>query len=286
MYKSIRVSIIIALGLIAMIVFPACSSNGASKISSSTVKKLVTENMKEEADADTFRSLKVGYFEENDNDARFTLRKLAAAGVITYKVDRIETSRRVKNGYTIDYRTYRVVDTYKTIKDRVYFVDVALTEEGQQYVVTELPKRTPKEDKFLKPVEYVHYPEFDVPEEEVFPEDQIEEPTVEPKAEEKNEEEEKKEEPKTDYERAKAKEHFNSVFVKCYSVKVVDVRDILVKDGAAQADFVLEAFDVSPFGRVYNKVFEHSHTLGDAKFIYYQDKGWVVDAVDSSDLFI
>lgn len=120
---------------VALAFLTACSGDNASRISPSTVKALVTESLKEDAEAEEFNVVKLGYYEENDEDARYTLRKLAAAGVITYDVERIETSRRIKNGYTIDYRTYRLVDAYRTIKGKAYFVHADLTDEGRKWVL-------------------------------------------------------------------------------------------------------------------------------------------------------
>ena len=266
----------IAFAAFALALLTACSSDDASRISPSTVKSLVTKELKEKAQADVFNTVKLGYYEENDEDARYTLRKLAAAGVITYDVERVETARRIKNGYTVDYRTHRLVEAYRTIKGEVIFVHADLTDEGRKWVVPELPEPPVTEDKFFKPMDYVYYPEFDAPEKDVFPgEEAINAPKAEKKAEEAP-----KTEPTTDYEKAKAREKITTEFVKCYSVKVVDVRNIFVRDGKAKADFVLEAFDVSPFGRIYNQVYENTHTLGTATFTYYQDKKWVLDSVD------
>ena len=234
--------------------------------------------MKEKAQADVFNTVKLGYYEENDEDARYTLRKLAAAGVITYDVERVETARRIKNGYTVDYRTHRLVEAYRTIKGQVVFVHADLTDEGRKWVVAELPEPPVTEDKFFKPMDYVYYPEFDAPEKDVFPGEAQETAPATRKAEEKSET--PNADPTTDYEKAKAREKITTEFVKCYSVKVVDVRNIFVRDGKAKADFVLEAFDVSPFGRIYNQVYENTHTLGTATFTYYQDKKWVVDSVN------
>lgn len=269
-----------------MALFSACSFDNASRISSSTIRNIITNKMKDDCDADVFNKIKTGYYEENDEDVRYTLRKLAATGVITYKVDRIEKTARIRDGFTFDRQIYKVVEAYKTVKKKVFFVDVALTEDGRKYAVDKLPERTPKEDKYLKPVEFVHYPEFDASEKDVFPEDPVDAVVAEPKTDDKPENNTSKEEPKTDYDKAKAKEHIDWLFVKCYSTKVVDVRDIIVKDGKANATFVLEAFDVSPFGRVYNHVYEKTHTLGDASFVYFQDKKWVVEDYEVSKLFI
>lgn len=266
---------------VALALLTACSGDNASRISPSTVKALVTESLKEDAEAEEFNVVKLGYYEENDEDARYTLRKLAAAGVITYEAERVETTRRIKGGYTVDYRTHRLVEAYRTIKGQVVFVHADLTDEGRKWVVAELPEPPVKEDKYLKPLDYVYYPEFDAPRKDVFP-GEADEGTQASSAEEKASKptEPAKSEPATDYEKAKAREKITTEFVKCYSVKVVDVRNIFVKDGKAKADFVLEAFDVSPFGRIYNQVYENTHTLGTATFTYYQDKKWVVDSVN------
>lgn len=252
-------------------------------IAPTSIKKLVTEQLQQDRKTEVFQDIKLGYYEENDNDERFALRKLAAAGVINYAVERIPRERRIRDGYDIDYRNYRVVDKYKTVKSNTYFVTVSLTPQGQECVVEELPAIPRKEDIILKFAERPHFPEDDVPEVEEFPEDKkdtpvVEEKKVEPAAKEKPE-------PKTDYDKAKAREHYDFKHVKCYSANVVDVRDIKVKDGKASASFILEANTVTPFGRVLKNLYDGTHSIGEAEFSFFQDKKWVADDVTSLELF-
>ena len=106
--------------LLTCISIVSCTSQ--DKLSKSTIKNLVTEELNKKNLLHQYATIEVGYYEENDEDERYELRKLAAAGVITYKAERIETKVRVKDGYTFDYNTYRVVDQYKTVTRYKYFV--------------------------------------------------------------------------------------------------------------------------------------------------------------------
>ena len=258
------------------------SCTNQEKLPESTIKNLVTEELNKENLLNQYATIEVGYYEENDEDERYELRKLAAAGVITYKVERIEAKVRVRDGYTYDYNTYRIVDKYKTVTRYKYFVETALTTKGDSLSVAYIPRYEEEPDEYLRYPEFKTYPEDAVSREEVFGEDgQIEEVVEdEEKAETEIEEATEKPEPKNDYEKAKAKEHKETKFVKTHSLKVTDARNILVRNGAAKADVIVDSYDVSPFGRILKYEREGSHEIYDVSFVYYQDKGWVITELD------
>ena len=91
----------------------------------------------------------------------------------------------------------------------------------------------------------------------------------------------KKDEPKTEYEKEKALEHTTDMWVKTHSLKVMDARNILVKDGEAAALVIVDYTDVTPFGRVLRYRREGEHEVFKVSFQYWQDLGWTVDELDN-----
>ena len=266
--------------LIACIFAASCTSQ--DKLHESTIKDLVTDELNKENLLNQYATIEVGYYEENDEDERYELRKLAAAGVISYKVERIEAKVRIRDGYTYDYNTYRVVDKYKTVTRYKYFVETALTAKGDSLAVAYIPKYEADPDEYLQYPEFKTYPEDAVSREEVFGDDgqPVEVVEEETKSEAVTEEVTEKSEPKTDYDKAKVKEHKETKYVKTHSLKVTDARNILVKEGIAKADVIVDSYDVSPFGRILKFEREGMHEIYEVSFVYYQDKGWVVTEME------
>lgn len=266
--------------LLTCISIVSCTSQ--DKLSKSTIKNLVTEELNKENLLNQYATIEVGYYEENDEDERYELRKLAAAGVISYKVERIEAKVRVRDGYTYDYNTYRVVDKYKTVTRYKYFVETALTTKGDSLAVAYIPIYEAEPDEYLQYPEFKTYPEDAVSREEVFGDDgqPVEVVEEDKKSEAVIEEVTEKPEPKTDYDKAKAKEHKETKYVKTHSLKVTDARNILVKEGVAKADVIVDSYDVSPFGRILKFEREGMHEIYEVSFVYYQDKGWGVTEME------
>lgn len=269
-----------SLALLACILAASCTNQ--DKLPESTIKDLVTEELNKENLLNQYATIEVGYYEENDEDERYELRKLAAAGVITYKIERIEAKVRVRDGYTYDYNTYRVVDKYKTITRYKYFVETALTAKGDSLAVAYIPRYEAEPDEYLQYPEFKTYPEDAVSREEVFddagqPVEAVEDVK---KTETETEEVAEKPEPKTDYDKAKVKEHKETKYVKTHSLKVTDARNILVREGVATADVIVDSYDVSPFGRILKYERDGMHEIYEVSFVYYQDKGWVVTKME------
>ena len=269
-----------SLALLACILAASCTNQ--DKLPESTIKDLVTEELNKENLLNQYATIEVGYYEENDEDERYELRKLAAAGVITYKIERIEAKVRVRDGYTYDYNTYRVVDKYKTITRYKYFVETALTAKGDSLAVAYIPRYEAEPDEYLQYPEFKTYPEDAVWREEVFddagqPVEAVEDVK---KTETETEEVAEKPEPKTDYDKAKVKEHKETKYVKTHSLKVTDARNILVREGVATADVIVDSYDVSPFGRILKYERDGMHEIYEVSFVYYQDKGWVVTKME------
>ena len=261
---------IIKLSLLCLCITSCTNSNLLKKASStyipeSTIHKIVTEELEKENLLTRYTPFKVGYYEENDDDNRYELRKLAAAGVITYDVKRIEEKVRVWDGYEMDNRTYRWVDKYKTVSEYRYFVTTELTDVGKKLMVYSIPRYEEKPDKYLIPPPHQSFPEDTVSRKENWG-DEVETPkasssSVSNTAKSNNSSgtEPKRDEPKTEYEKEKAREHTTDMWVKTHSLKVMDARNILVKDGEAMAIVIVDYKDVTPFGRIlkYNREGEH-----------------------------
>ena len=253
----------------------------------STIHKIVTEELEKENLLTRYTPFKVGYYEENDDDDRYELRKLAAAGVITYDVKRIEEKVRVWDGYEMDDRTYRWVDKYKTVSEYRYFVKTELTDAGKRLMVYSIPRYEEKPDKYLTPPPHQSFPEDTVSRKENWG-DEIETPkqsssSVSSTAQANNTSvtEPKKDGPKTEYEKEKALEHTTDMYVKTHSLKVMDARNILVKDGEAAAIVIVDYTDVTPFGRILRYHREGEHEVFKVSFQYWQDLGWTVEELDN-----
>ena len=288
--RTIYHSIILA--LLCLCITSCTNSNLLKKASStyipeSTIRKIVTAELEKENMLTGYTGFKVGYYEENDKDERYELRKLAAAGVITYDVKRIEEKVRVWDGYEMDNLTYRWVDKYKTVSEYRYFVKTELTDAGKKLMVYSIPRYEEKPDKYLTPPPHQSFPEDTVSRKENWG-DEVETPkasssSVSNTAKSNNSSgtEPKRDEPKTEYEKEKAREHTTDMWVKTHSLKVMDARNILVKDGEAAALVILDYTDVTPFGRILRYHREGEHEVFKVSFQYWQDLGWTVEELDN-----
>lgn len=268
------------LALLFCLCISSCTNQ--SRIPETRIKKLATEELNRNNLLNQYATITVGYYEENDENERYILRKLAAAGVLTYKVDRIESKTRIRDGYSYDYNTYRLIEQYKTVTRYKYFVETALTAKGDSLSVDSIPIYEDKPDKYLQILEKKVYPEDSVLKEERFSND--DKPT---ESEEKTQvedqktiQEPEKSEPKTEYEKAKAMEHKEIKYVKSHSLKVTDARNIFIRNGSGKADVIVDSYDVSPFGRILSHEREGRHSIWNISLTYYQDKGWVLTELD------
>lgn len=268
--------------LVLFICLCASSCTNQNRIPETRIKKLVTEELHRNNLLNQYATITVGYYEENDDNERYILRKLAAAGVLTYKVDRIESKSRIRDGYSFDYNTYRLVEQYKTVTRYKYFVETTLTAKGDSLSVANIPLYEDKPDKYLHIPEMKVFPEDSVLREERFSND--DKPT---ESEEKTQvedqktiQEPEKSEPKTEYEKAKAMEHKEIKYVKSHSLKVTDARNIFIRNGSGKADVIVDSYDVSPFGRILSHEREGRHSIWNISLTYFQDKGWVLTELD------
>lgn len=305
MKKFITKVLIFAFAIGGMMALASCGG-GTDTISKSKAKRILNKEMTRTHQDMFYGKLPVGFFECNDNDVRYQLRQLAANDIITYnctkvmKTERVRHSRQVQQGF---FYTYYTTEYYYTNeKVPTYFVEVALTDKGRKIVVDSIPEVVdPLEADLKQPdIDYDNFPESKVDPDE-FPEPPA---AVKPIAATESEEyepvppeeglddfdpEEVSEQvvntnsDNREYDQAKAREHVEEVIVIAGENKLVKVRNIRVgshRSEGAQCEVVLERANVTPFGRIYGHMYNGQRILAKARFIYYEDRGWVVKSDD------
>ncbi len=266
-----------AFGLVSL---SSCGGNDGEFTKSAAEDALEEMDVFEE-NAHTVK-FETGYYEMNDADYRLKLLKLAANEVITYKAEQI-------NEYipATRWRSARV-------KEHV-FVTVQLTDKGEKYVI-EKPSQTEEEAELVAAVDTKEYPEDKVLQEGPIP---VINPQANENAEAPVEEFEENHDDAfqpddspveeldeitdtNEYLQALAKININSVYVLTQEIGIYKVMNLVCNDemkksGTASCDFIIEATDVTPFGRILKGVKKGTREKGSATFKYYIDKGWHVE---------
>ncbi len=266
-----------AFGLVSL---SSCGGNDGEFTKSAAEDALEEMDVFEE-NAHTVK-FETGYYEMNDADYRLKLLKLAANEVITYKAEQI-------NEYipATRWRSARV-------KEHV-FVTVQLTDKGEKYVI-EKPSQTEEEAELVAAVDTKEYPEDKVLQEGPIP---VINPQANENAEAPVEEFEENHDDAfqpddspmnnntgtteaNEYQKALAKININSVYVLTQEIGIYKVMNLVCNDemkksGTASCDFIIEATDVTPFGRILKGVKKGTREKGSATFKYYIDKGWHVE---------
>jgi len=290
--------------LVTALCLVACSDSPDS-LGKSTAKKIFKKEMTRLHKLDGSAVIQTGYYECNDDDARYKLRQLAANEIVTYKCDvvkkkeRVKKTRRVQAGYW--YRYWTTESYYVTEEVDRYFVTVALTDKGRALIYEE-PEIEPDEDakdmNLDEELDLSKYPEFNVnPEEFPVPGADTDYAEVEQEvagdsvgevdsvavAEDAVEAAPEPVDPNmSEYDKAKAKENYEVVTLKAYSIDIIKARNVR-KDGdfTAQAEIVMEYENVTPVGRIMLSVYEGQRFLsGTLHYVYYEDKGWRLNAGD------
>ncbi len=245
--------------------FTSCD-DAPEVLTKSDVKSEVKRVLGPELDNIKSSTLELGYYELNSESERFTLRKLAAAGMINYNK---QTITEITQGY------------WRIKKDHV-FVTVSLTEEGKKYVIPEEKLEKIKKEKEehkaklndTKVVDTSVFPEAKVSEEEV--------PSVSSNDTSVSAKDKKKSEPaeKSDYEKALEKVNVQKVTVETYKMELEKVRDIkctpaMLEEGTAKAEIILECTESTPFGRILSHVYEGEREIEKCSFELFTD-GWKV----------
>lgn len=300
---------------ILALIITSCSSQTRDNLPSDVVEEAVEEQMKLNMLDQSYTMLQTGYFECNNENTRITLAKLAAAGVIEYKVERFAWWK--KHLYAGNsFGTFYGGESYKF--EEHFMVSVKLTEEGKKFVVDSIPTPEKLIDEALKQPEidltklpennYVaeHWPEIPCPENNDAAKDQA--PADSEKAVEQVEQRSNlndifatntpKEEPNTEqsswvsldvdtelkYLAAIEKVNIESVIMKSSALEVDDVRFIQTfthpEHGAnyALAEVIVKTKDVTPAGRIIDHKYEGTKLCATVFFEYFNDKGWVLRA--------
>lgn len=262
------------LGSIMGLCLAAFSSCGNGELSKGEAEDALEDQLVMFQDSSQVVSLATGYYEENDEDRRFALKKLAAAGMVTYKVDLIIESRQ---------------SWYSVRKYPHYFVTVALTEAGKKFVVNEPVTEIKDKDMENREKEKVY------PEDSVIPGDDLN--SILPPQESSSEEitgnfnesdvnavsRTRSASPSelSEYDKAKARvsireynllSHFN-VIVK---IQKIYCPEEMLKKGEAACVFIYKYEDVTPFGRILNGVQEGDRFKKTATFTKFIGAGWEV----------
>lgn len=294
--KSLLLAVLLSVMALSMV---SCSDSPDS-LSDGRARRVLNKEMERTHVDQNYVALKTGFFECNENLVRYRYRQLAANELITYKcakvkkVESVKKTRRVKRNYY--YYSYFDTETYYT-KDTVdtYFITVQLTEKGKAFVVDSLPEPDPSEDdedvslankKLAEEFDSTKFPESKVPLVE-FPEDRLSNDVVSEEEIIRAEADIPDDMPDdgyvigkndlSEYEMAKSQEKITLVNVKAYKINVLKVRNIALSNTGvptAKGEAVLEADDVTPFGRILSRVLEKERHTVDVEFVFYQDKGW------------
>ena len=313
MKKSYLMLIAIACTLSAMV---SCG-HSPEKISKREIIKEANKILKNSTTYFVTDEIKVGTYECNDDSERELLRKLEAAGLITYDVERIawwekSFNKETKTYYETEYYwgwAYQIPKSYTQKKavynfEDHYIVTVALTEMGQKYVVDERPKPINDDELEQPEIDTSAYAWYGKDLSENW--DEIENPFIKketPKntiteavapAEEIKKEtksEQAKSATKGDgierieskqYEKYKVfRENIKKVNIKLFEIEACDARYIRIteneKEKIATAFVILRTTDVTDFARIICNIEDDQKIAIPVTLSYFMDKGWVID---------
>lgn len=263
-----------AFKVLAIVVLTAISSVMTScdrqTLSASSAKKALE---KETAfrDSSQVADFSIGYYEV-DSAAIKTLNSLVKSGVIKCRIKEIpERHRFEKYTWWEGTKVY-----YKNI--RHYFAEVALTEEGRKYVVSNPPTTASDEENL--PVKDDRNMSDTLNNEFVAGvADSLK--NIVPQPADGNSPE------NSDYTRALKKTRFSTVKVLTGFYKIEKVLNIYCprnyqKSGIGKCNFVCTFSGITPFGIALTAHKENERAFGNADFIRYEDKGWCVDIYNIS----
>lgn len=266
----------------------ACGNNDTT-LTESGVKSAVNELIAPYSKHFIPASLEIGFYELNSESDRTNLRKLAAAGMITYDAQIV--IEKIQRYY------------YSREKEHV-FVTVSLTPEGQKLVMSEeevlaFEKAVLEASKgSAKDLECpnidTEYPENNIGPEIITnivrDEGTGSQDSYTPNSQESqndgtsgatNTQKEKKS-PETVYEKALERVSTETVHVRAYKMRISKIRNILcppamAETGKGTAEIITEYTDVTPFGRILTNALEGEKNADKMNFTYFNDKGWTID---------
>lgn len=275
----------------------SCTMNSKDNLSSKQVVKLVNQQFKKEAIVNHYHVLTTGYYEEEDDNARYALRQLAANDIITYKCELIPCKKResYRERYVKGYNwwtgssEYGYRTAYRMVDKMAYFVTVELTKKGQSLVVEEAELPVVEKDILDVEIDLSAFPESEVAFAE-FP-DTTKQQSIEEGADEPVEpvdewetvaEGDSRAEEKFAYDIAKEKENKVSNLCIAYTIKAISARNIQINPltGAATAEAIIEVSSSTPMGRIYEHAYKGQRSAIDVKMDYFLDKGWVLNELN------
>lgn len=283
-------SVVTAILLVASCsVITSCSGDG--ELSDGKAKKLIKKELMFDKNYAT-GSFDVGFYEASEA-ALTDLARLQAAGMITFKTTTV-IEKRQKSNYSWYGRSYYTVDVEHV------FAEVALTEEGQKLVVETPARKTDEISKLLAAND--DYEAF-VPDYMSVVYSGGGEPIMETVVEEVAEVEEAvadsveadtvvveevapapapaPSDPNAAYNAALARVNTTTVqvllgnykFIKAYNV--LCTKDMMEK-GMATCKFIYTFENETPFGYVLGAPKQGYNYVGNATFVNYSDRGWVI----------
>ncbi len=297
--KFLRVGMAAAVVACGLSVSSCCSDNG--ELTKGDVEDEIEKVAAGELDHMQYIGLKTGYYEENDADARYKLRQLASLGLITYQAEDIVETTEKKDWYG------RVTGHNK---NHHVFVKVALTEDGQKYVVNaeqrkkvrDEIKEALQDDDIVNPNEDKEWPEDtvklaekikvtdDTPIEGMDVPAQITETVTAVSVDNADTDEYDKAfdgnfpsslTATTAYEKAWANVSYTRVALKSHKYEISKVRNIkctqsMLESGLGEADVIFKVVDVTPFGRILGNLEDGKKFDKTYNFVKYTD-GWKIN---------
>ncbi len=270
-------------------IFTSCDKGNV--LTESAVKSAVKEVIEPYEQHYTPTSIQLGFYELNSESERNDLRKLAAAGMITYEAQIV----------------IEKIQRYYSVREKEHvFVNVALTPEGQKMVMSEEEvlayKKATKEaqkgsDKDLEcPNIDTEYPEDNIGPEiitKIIRDDGTTNPnsyTPNNRGTETDNDAtsgatsnpQKMEEPTTAYGKTVKRISTETVYVKAFKMQIYKIRHVLcppamAETGKGSAEVIIEYKDVTPFGRILKHALDGQKEVNTWDFIYYNDQGWTID---------
>lgn len=287
-----------------------------STISERCILKEVNHELVNQAVHQHFVTVKTGVYDCPDEAERENLRKLAAAGLVTYNVERYawweKSKKTVKKAYTVTkngfWGSYRDTE-YKWAKTDVYdfcdhyVVTVELTSKGERLSVTSLPEPIDADDRDLKApnIDESKYAWNRKDISESWP--RIPNPFIEEKSQDDSmvnhqksvglKDEKKAEQSGTIIERIDSLQYaaFKALalnedmrIIKAGSIKAIKARNIQVSNSAgfpkASAEVIIHYENATDAGRILSGVENDQRALINVTLSYYIDKGWKLDDVE------
>lgn len=297
----------------ALSVMMSCG-HSPEEISKREIVKEVNKILKNSATYFVSDVIKVGTYECNDESEREILRKLEAAGLITYDVKRIawwekSFKNETKTYYETEYYwgwAYQVPKSYKQKKavydfNDHYIVTVTLTENGQKYVINETPKPIDDDELEQPEIDLSSYDwigkdlseNWDEIENPFIKKETLKDTTTETKTPTKEETKssQAKSTQKSDgieridskqYDKYKAfSDDIKKVKIKLFEIEACDARYIRItekdKEKIATAFVTICTTDVTDFARVIYGMEDDQKAVVPVVLSYFMDKGWIIE---------